>query len=302
MSTERDTDYLIRSTLRSFLDGSLSQAATECPDIGRSPPATHGEEELTTETSSIGSMMSSIPNKKIDLFKKSDCASSTSSEAPHSMMSMSSSNKASSEEDLTAEDFNPSDGREKPISESERLRKTLSNEEIDEYNAISKMKNLPEILEKLKEENPEFKKALDDSPDYCRENIQDNYLSKCFEDDQSVFTKEDQEVLNDILDSVAKVRHLEPPEVTIHQIFTPNYASATNNELVKIYNCRNCHDPHYTRMQRFMACVYDINVVKIAIAIEKTRPNMDDAFFTNLNRRCAEIFFFSIKINFISTS
>ena len=280
MSSQPDTDYLIKSTLRSFLDGSMSEAANECPDITRSPLATHGEEELMTETSSIGSMMSSIPNKKIDLFgKKSDCASSTSSEAPDSMMSMSSSNKAASE-----------DGSEKPISESERLRKTLSKEEIDEYNAISKMKNLPEILEKLKEENPEFKKALDDSPDYCREHIQDNYLSKCFEDDQ--FTKEDQEVLNDILDSVAKVRHIEPPEVTIDQIFTPNYASATNNELVKIYNCRNCNDPHYTRMKRFMACVYDINVVKIAIAIEKTRPNMDDAFFTNLNRRCAEIYFF----------
>ena len=124
MSTQRDTDYLIRSTLRSFLDGSLKQAAPECPDIGRSPPATHGVKELMTQNSSIGSMMSSIPNKKIDLFsKKSDCASSTSSEAPDSMMSMSSSNKASSEEDLRAEDFDPSDGREKPISESERLTK-----------------------------------------------------------------------------------------------------------------------------------------------------------------------------------
>ena len=293
MSTQRDTDYLIRSKLRSFLDGSLSQAAPECPDIGRSPPATHGVKELPTQNSSIGSMISFLPNKKIDLFsKKSNCASSTSSETPHSMMSMSLSNKASSEQDLIDEDFDPSDGREKPISESERLTKTLSNEEIDEYNAISKMKNLPEILAQLKEEDPEFKKALDDSPDYCHENIEDKYLSKCFEHDQSVFTKEDQEELNDILDSVAKVRDLEPPEVSIHQIFTPNYASATNNELVKIYNCRNCNDPHYRRMQRFMACVYDINVVKIAIAIEKTRPNMDDVFFTNLNRRCAEIFFF----------
>ena len=118
---------------------------------------------------------------------------------------MSSSNKASSkEEDVIDEDFDQSDGKEKPISEFERLTKTLSNEEIDEYNAISKMKNLPEILAQLKEEDPEFKKALEDSHDYCRENIEDKYLSKCFEHDQSVFTKEDQEELNDILDSCGK--------------------------------------------------------------------------------------------------
>ena len=278
MSTQRDTDSFIRLKLRPFLDGSLKEAAPDTPDIGRSPPATHGVKELPTQASKIGSMMSLFPNKKIDLFsKKSDSASSTSSETPHSVMSVSSSNKASSEEDVINEDFDQSDEKEKPISEFERLTKMLSTEEIDEYNAISKMKNLPEIVAQLKEEDPEFKKALEDSHHY----------------DQSVFTKEDHEELIDIFDAVAKVRDLEPPEVSTHQIFTPNYASATNNQLVKIYNCRNCNDPHYRRMERFMACVYDINVVKIAIAIEKTRPNKDDVFFTNLNRRCAEIFFFN---------
>ena len=217
-------------------------------------------------------------------------------------MSVSSSNKPSMcREDVINEHFHESDEKEKPISEFERLTKTLSSQEIDEYNAISRMKNLPEIVAQLKEEDPEFKKALEDSHRYCPKGIEGKYLRKCFEHDKNLYsTKEDHEELMGMLDAVAKVGDLEPPEVSIHQIFTPNYASATKNELVKIYNCRNCNDPHYRRMERFMACVYDINVVKIAIAIEKTRPNKDDVFFTNLNRRCAEIIF-SIKVKFITT-
>ena len=85
--------------------------------------------------------------------------------------------------------------------------------------------------------------------------------------------------------ALKEVTDIHPPKMNIAVLFTPLYQNANQKELVDIFACINSSRAEFRRIERLMACCYDINVVKIAISIEKACGNTDENFLDNLNKK-----------------
>ena len=299
MQLNPDTGSLIKSKLKQYLHGS--------PDgmhSGRSSPATYTEEELQTTTTKMQKSMSYGLMNYLNnpLFSSSVSCMTPSSPPPPPkspptttartrVTSESTSEQSMSLSDSSQEQFSEelseSEETSSEISEYSRLKSLMSAQDATDYEAITKRSK--DILHKvvpLMESDEDLKKLLDhfDEEDKLfgvyEEELEDIYYRK-----PSEMTLEDRPKLINAMKALKEVTDVHPPKLNIAVLFTPLYRNADQNELVEIFACINSSRAESRRIERLMACCYDINVVKIAISLEKARRNTDENFLENLNKK-----------------
>ena len=299
MKSNPDTGSLIKSKLKQYLHGSLDKHS------GRSSPATHTEEELQTTTTKMQKSMSYGLMNYLNnpLFSSSvSCMTPTSPAHPpksppttkaartretsESTSEQSMSISDSSQEQLS-EELSESEETSSEISEYSRLKSLMSEQDATDYEAITKRSK--DILHKvvpLMESDEDLKKLLDDFDEEDKlyavyeEELEDIYYRK-----PSEMTLEDRPKLINAMKALKEVTDVHPPTLNVAVLFTPLYRNADQTELVEIFACINSSRAESRRIERLMACCYDINVVKIAISLEKARRNTDERFLDTLNKK-----------------